>query len=321
MDDRSGSRPGLGTEDGGTEVHEAAPPLPAGVHEKHGSWHLIQRNRWRKLCRVSEGRSRLYVRLQEVTGGVEGMAWHAIISYRDHGTAHLAAATRKAYRVMALRMLHHFGHWRLDDLEPTHCAQYLKWCRDEKRAVTGNREKAFMSSAFEYAMAEGWATRNPWRGVRRSLERPAKEYVGHEQLSTTIDRAPPELQTLFGWAYLTGMRQTDCRLLTWDNIKGETVEWTEHKTGKRNAMAITKAMQFFLDQAKARGSGTGAVFRSARGLLWSEWGLQSALRRFGAGFKFRSLRAKAGTDADGVLGHTGQLAERYAKRRVLRSVK
>lgn len=317
----NGSRSGPIVESHAAQGAVDETPLPAGVHAKHGSWHLIHRGTWRKLCRISEGRSRLYVRLQEVTGGVEGSCWHAILHYRDHGTTHLAAATQKAYRATALRMLHHFGHWRLDDLEPTHCAQFLKWCRDEHRAVTGNREKAFMSSVYEHAMAEGWATRNPWRGVRRSRERPAREYVSHETLSAKIDEAPRELQALFGWAYLTGMRQTDCRLLTWDCIQGDTVEWTEHKTSKKNAMPITKAMRVFLDLAAAHGGREGATFKSARGLPWSEWGLQSALRRFGAGFQFRSLRAKAGTDSDATLGHTGQLAERYAKRRNLRAVK
>lgn len=318
MDHRSRDRSSLLSEDAAGHVH---PPLPPGVREKHGSWHLIRDGRSVKLCRVTEGRSVLYARLHELTEGIEGTAWHAILQYRDRGTTHLAAATQKAYRVMALRMLHHFGHWRLDDLEPTHCAQYLKWCRDENRAVTGNREKAFMSSVYEFAMAEGWATRNPWRGVRRSLERPAKEYVTHETLSAKIDEAPPELQALFGWAYLTGMRQTDCRFLRRENIRGGRVEWTEHKTGKRNGMAVTPTMQFFLNLAAQHAGSSPFVFVSARGLPWSEWGLQSALRRFGAGFKFRSLRAKAGTDGDGVLGHTGQLAEQYAKRRMLKAVK
>jgi integrase len=318
MDNRGGDGPGaIRARDEG----EVYTPLPPGVREKHGAWHLVTGDRSRKLCRVSDGRAALYDALHKHTGSAEGAVWHAILQYRDRGTTHLAAATQKAYRVMALRMLHHFGHWRLDDLEPTHCAQYLKWCRDEQRAVTGNREKAFMSSVYEFAMAEGWATRNPWRGVRRSLERPAREYVTHETLAATVDKAPPELQPLFGWAYLTGMRQTDCRLLRWENIRDGRVEWTEHKTGKRNGMAVTPTMRHFLALAAQRAGGSPFVFVSARGLPLSEWGLQSALRRFGAGFKFRSLRAKAGTDADGVLGHTGQLAERYAKRRTLKAVK
>jgi integrase len=263
----------------------------------------------------------MYIRLYEVTGGESGMTWDAILGYLRDGTAHLKPATRKHYGNTGIRMLHHFGHYRLDEIEPTHCAQFLKWCRDEGRATTGNREKAFMSSVFEWAMAEGLVSRNPWRGIRRSRETPAREYVEHGQLTTQIDRAPAFLQALIGWAYLTGMRQTDCRLLQKASIKAGRVEWTESKTGKINSMPVTKTMQVFLDLAYAHAPASEFVFTSSRGLPWSEWGLQSALRRFGAGFKFRSLRRKAETDAHGTLGHTGQLAERYRSKRMLKAVK
>lgn len=299
-------------------------PLPSGVREKHGAWHYVERHQWRKLCRIAEGRERLYIRLQEVTGGVQGMCWHAILSYVARGMSDLAPATRKHYATTSLRMLHHFGHWRLEDLEPTHCAQYLKWCRENHRATTGNREKALMSSIFEYAMAEGWTSRNPWRGVRRNKERPSKRYVSHGTLSEALDRAPPELQHLLAVAYLTGIRQTDLRLAIQSQVTSDGLLIDESKTGKRNVHEITPTVRRFLKQAveRARTFGSDFIFVSARGLPWSEWGLQSALRRFAPGFRFRDLRSKAQTDSEkDILGHVGQMRERYHKRRKLSAVK
>lgn len=237
----------------------------------------------------------------------------------------LAPATQKHYRTTGLRMLHHFGHLLLEELEPTHCAQFLKWCRENSRATTGNREKAFMSSVFEFAMAEGWCSYNPWRGVRRNKERPSKRYVEHEILMATVDRAPPALQPLLAIAYLTGIRQTDLRLARQHQITPEGLLIDESKTGKRNLHEITSTVRHFLDMAvtRARSFGSDFIFVSARGLPLSEWGLQSALRRFGAGFRFRDLRPKAQTDRPDkdVLGHTGQMRERYHKRRHLSAVK
>src|SRR5262249_41641455 len=152
-------------------------------------------------------------RLKEISGGITGTVWHAILAYRDRGMAHLAAATQKHYRNTALRMLHHFGHFLLEELQPTHCAQYLKWCRENERAVTGNRDKAFIASVYAFALTEGWVSYNPWRGVRRNTERPSRAYVEHEVLTAEINRAPPELQPLLAVAYLTGIRQTDLRLM------------------------------------------------------------------------------------------------------------
>jgi site-specific recombinase XerD len=306
-------------------MQEEELPLPPGVRVKHGSWHYVERHKWRKLCRVDEGRSQLYIRLREVTGRVENAVWYAILSYLSNGMKDLAPATQKHYRNTGWRMLHHFGHYRIDELEPTHAAQYLKWCRDENRAVTGNREKAFMSSVYEYAMSEGWATYNPWRGIRRSKERPSRRYVEHTTLTAALDRAPPALQHLLAVAYLTGIRQTDLRLLRQAQDHGHAIVLKESKTGKENEHEVTPTVRLFLDLAKdrARSFGSDYVFVSAKGLPWSEWGLQSALRRFGAGFRFRDLRRKAQTDRPDkdILGHVGGMRERYHAKRKLKAVK
>jgi hypothetical protein len=305
-------------------MQESNLPLPPGVREKHGSWHLVRKHVWTKLCRIEEGRAQLYVRLAEELDGQEDTVWFSIVAYLSNGMKDLAPATQKHYRATGMRMLHHFGHLRIDELEPTHCAQYLKWCRDQGRAVTGNREKAFMSSVWEHAMAEGRASYNPWRGVRRSKERPAKEYITHEQLTTELDRAPPELQHLLAVAYLTGIRQTDLRLAKQSQIIAGKLHIDESKTGKHNEHEITKTVAHFLEAAIARAISfeSDFIFVSARGKPWSEWGLQSALRRFKLPFQFRSLRSKAQTDSEkNILGHSGQMRERYTKRRKLSAVK
>lgn len=317
-------------------------PLPHGVHEKHGSWHLIRNNQWRKLCRIEEGRSKLYEKLQEVTGGVEGMCWHAILSYINKGMVDLAPATQKNYRQAAWRMLHHFGHFRADDVEPTDCKQFLEWCKENTSALTGNRDKAFMSSVFEYAMGKGWAKRNPWRGIRRNKERPSKKYVEHDALEGALNRAPPWIYGLFGAGYLTGMRETDLMLFKASQIGAERIEWTESKTGKENSAPISKALRHCLQAALHHKEAAALqhekmgrvekaaavralpfVFVTKRGMRWSEWGLQSALRRFNAGFQFRQLRPKAQTDRPdaNILGHVGQMRERYTRRRKLDVVK
>jgi site-specific recombinase XerD len=337
-------------------MQESDLPLPPGVREKHGSWHLVRKHVWTKLCRVTEGRAQLYIRLAEELDGQEDTVWFSIVAYLTNGMKDLAPATQKHYRATGMRMLHHFGHLRIDELEPTHCAQFLKWCRDQDRAVTGNREKAFMSSVFEHAMSEGRATHNPWRGVRRSKERPSRKYVEHEPLVSALDRAPPELYALMGAAYLTGIRQTDLRLAKWDQVKGDVLHVIESKTGKPNEHEITPTVRLLLDKARentesiakrydaaaemherlsqykraemrrakaAEVRSSPFIFLSRRGKPWSESGLGSALQRFDAGFQFRQLRPKAQTDRPDkdVLGHSGQMRERYHKKRKLSAVK
>lgn len=317
-------------------------PLPPGVREKHGSWHYVENHKWRKLCRVSEGRPQLYIRLRELTGGVAGTCWYAILSYVANGMRELAAATQANYRQASWRMLHHFGHERLEDVQPTHCAQFLEWCKENTSALTGNRDKAFMSSVYEYAMRRGWVCFNPWRGVRRNKERPSRKYVEHDALKAALDRAPPWLYGLLGTMYLTGMRETDAQHLKVANLLDGRIEWIESKTGKSNSSPISGAVAHCLNvalehrEAAARQHETMGrvekamtvrnqpfIFLSERGLPWSQWGLQSALRRFQAGFQARQLRPKAQTDKPeaNILGHVGQMRELYTRKRRLDVVK
>lgn len=347
MDYRSCAGSGNLDGDARFDVHEAPMPqeekypLPAGVREKHGSWHWVVKHQWTKLCRVSEGRSGLYSALFVIAGATPGSVWHAILSYLRDGMGELAEATQKHYRNDGLRLLHHFGHLMLDEMEPTHIAQYLKWCRENGKATTGNREKAVLSSVFEFAMGEGWCASNPCRGVRRNKERPSSAYVEHADLVSDVNRAPPWLQPLFAIAYLNGIRQTDLRLVEKSAITLEGLKVTESKTGKLNTHKITPTVKMFLEMAlehqervaihwdsrdPARAAAIRArpqIFLSERGLPWTESGLQSCLQRFGAAFNFRQLRPKAQTDApkEDILGHTGQMRERYTRRRQLSAVK
>jgi site-specific recombinase XerD len=288
------------------------------------------------------------------------MCWFAILMYVEHGMKKLAKATQKKYRdSYAPEALHHFGHWWCDDLENTHAAQFLQWCEENDRAVVGNRVKSFLSSVFEYAMRKGWSRRNPFRGVRRNTEGQSLRYVTHEELVPTLDRAhqdAAELYPLMGIAYLLGIRQTDLRLVRRVQDEGRILKVVESKTGKPNEHEITPTVRLLLSKAaehraavvqwhekaaemherlsqyrraeKRRAKAAEArnspyIFLSKRGLPWSEWGLQSALRRFDAPFQFRQLRPKAQTDRPDkdILGHTGQMRERYHKVRRLSAVK
>lgn len=239
------------------EQSQESVPLPSGVREKHGSWHYVRKHKWTKLCRIDEGRARLYERLAEVIGNCEDSVWFGIIAYLKNGMGELAEATQKHYRNDGLRMMHHFGHYRWEEVLPTHCKQFLFWCVEEGRATTGNREASFMSSVWEYAMGKGWALFNPWRGCRRNKERPSKVYVEHPVLVKELDRAPPELYALMGIAYLLSIRQTDLRLAQKSqrvrvrdgNGERQILQVTESKTGKHNDHEVTPTVALMLDKA------------------------------------------------------------------------
>jgi len=301
-------------------------PVPPGVTTKNGRYYLVRRNKWHGLTRIDEGEVALLEAYYELTRADPHNMAGVLLAFVKNGMTKLRPPTQKDYRrIVITRLIPFCGHMMRNSLKATHVAQYLDRRESEGAAVAGNRERACLSSACNYGMRKGWLEFNPCHGVRRNTERPSKAYVSNDVLTATIDRAPECMQDLLAVAYLTGIRQTDLRLMSPSAVHGDRLRFIESKTGKPADYEITGTLRIFIDRAlgRARALGSGFLFTSPRGLPWSEWGLQSALRRMKLGFQFRQLRAKAQTDAPdrNVIGHMGQMRVAYTRADRRRPVK
>jgi hypothetical protein len=124
-----------------------------------------------------------------------------------------------------------------------------------------------------------------------------------------------------GCTIKNGLRQTDLRALKKAQVTEHGLLVTESKTGKDRLVEWSSTLRRIIGAAMQR-STNEYVFVSARGLPWSVWGLQSAMRRLEAGFRFRDLRPKAASDAaHNVLGHAAGMLARYKRRDRLKPVK
>lgn len=301
-------------------------PLPPGVTPKHGRYYVVLRNKWHPLTRIDAGEVALLEAYYELTKADPHNMAGVLLAFVKDGMTKLRPPTRKDYRrIVVTRLIPFCGHMPRNTLKSSHVAEYLYRRETEGSPVAGNRERAALSSACNYAMRKGWLESNPCHGVRRNTERPSKVYVAHEALTAAIDRANECVQDLLAAAYLTGIRQTDLRMMRPSAVKDGRLTFIESKTGKPADYEITPTLRFFIERALARSRalGSGFLFTSPKGLPWSEWGLQSALRRLKPGFQFRQLRAKAQTDAPerNVIGHTGQMRAVYMRGERRRPVK
>lgn len=300
--------------------------LPPGVTPKHGRYYVVRKNKWLPLTRIADGEVALLEAYYELTKADPHNMAGILIAFVKNGMTKLAAPTQKSYRTFVMtRLIPFCGHMPRNSLKPSHIAQYLDRRESEGAAVAGNRERACLSSACNYGMRKGWLDFNPCHGVRRNTERPSKVYVEHEALSSVIDRSPECMQDLLAVAYLSGIRQTDLRLMRPEHVAGGRLRFIESKTGKPADYEITPTLRFFVERALKRSKAAGCefMFSSPKGLPWSEWGLQSAMRRLKAGFQFRQLRPKAQTDAPdrNVIGHMGQMRVAYTRADRRRPVK
>lgn len=301
-------------------------PLPPGVTPKHGRYYLVRQNKWHRLTRIDEGEVALLEAYYELTHADPHNMAGVLLAFARTGMTKLAPDTQRDYkRIIVTRLVPFCGHMPRNSLKPSHVAQYLDRRESEGAAVAGNRERACLSSACNYGMRKGWLDMNPCHGVRRNTERPSKAYVGHEALTAAIDKSAECMQDLLAVAYLTGIRQTDLRLMRLSHIEDGKIRFVESKTGKPAEYEITATLHRFIDRAAARAKALGSpyLFHSSKGLPWSKWGLQSAMRRLDAGFQFRQLRPKAQTDAPdrNVIGHTGQMRVAYTRADKRRPVK
>lgn len=296
--------------------------LPPGVHEKHGRYYWVHRNKWHRLTRVDEGEVALleayYILAKNDPRTMAGV----MIAYLNEGMGELTPETQAKYRqAIVSRLIPYCGHMLRNSMKPTHVSQFLEARKRAGAPIGGNREKAVLTSVFNFGMRRGWLDDNPCRGAERNTERPATRYVEHHELVPVLDRAPVALYELLAAAYLTGLRQTDLRLMRKAQLTGEGIEVTEKKTKKRRLIEWTPTLRKIVIAAAHRSSNE-YVFTSIEGLPWSVWGLQSAMRRLGAGFRFRDLRPKAASDAaHNVLGHAAGMLSRYKRRERLKPVK
>lgn len=308
---------------------------PKHVHPKNGRWYYVRNNKWTPLSRIDEGDAALYKALASAVDPVPDRL--GLVFQKYLADAEISTPTRREYtRVLEGILTHRFGHMRPDDVMPTDIAQFLEQRKRERASVSGNRERAALSSAFEFAMRNGWAKSNPCRGVRRNKEKPSRVYVKTDELTATYERAHEGLKLLLNGAYLSGMRLTDLMALRRDQLTESGASWKESKTGHENEMKFKPGMWEVVKRAIAYGDALATkitkklpivrplpthVFVNSRGKPWTQWGVSSAMRYAESSFAFRQLRAKAQTDSpDNVLGHTGQMRERYTRKRKLTSV-
>jgi hypothetical protein len=243
-------------------------PKPKGWAEKHGSHYIVIRNKWHRLCRVSEGAVPFWRAYYKLTKADPEFMAGVFIAFLEDGLPQmvadgdLTAGTAKKYEEYIVgRLIPYCGHMYRNDINSAHVATFLENRKEAGAPKGGNRERAAWSTANEWAMRRGWLTSNPCRGVRRNKERPAKVYVEHQQLTSGIDKAPMAMQNIQAVGYLWGARQVDLRLLTREAVrraiesqpdkdKKRWVHIDESKTGKIRSHELTDTVLWFLARAE-----------------------------------------------------------------------
>jgi integrase len=314
-----------------TDSASKTPSRPKGVHVKNGRYYRIVRNRWIGLTRVDEGITALRRAMRDTPTTTSPKTVLELLGcYLPQ--AELAPRTRQEYeRIADTRLAHHFGAMPITAVTAAHVAMYLEKRKRDGHGHMGNRERAVLSSAYEFAMRQGWANGNPCQGVRRNKERPRSRYVTDAEFLEAFEAAPQPLQDVLALALLTGARQGELRALLREDLKEDGIYVRETKTQKVRVVGWTEALRYFVTRALARQEQIASrpadprLHRRARrvsdtvltnrfGEAWTMAGLQTAWKRLCADWHFHDIRAKAASDAGGnILGHGAGMLSVYVR--------
>jgi integrase len=306
--------------------------IPRGVYQKNGRWYRVVRNKWIALTRVDEGLVALRRALRDTPTERPPQTISELLSAYLR-QAELSPGTLREYeRIADTRLAHHFGGMPIRAVSQTHIAQYLEKRKRDGHAHMGNRERAVLSSAYEFGLRQGWANVNPCRGVRRNTERPRRRYVSDAEFLEAFEAAPEPLQDVLALALLTGARQGELRALRREDLREDGIHINEAKTGKLRIVGWTDPLRYFvrraLDRQERIASRPADVRRHRQARrecatvlsnkfaeAWTMAGLQTAFKRLGTDWHFHDIRAKAASDAAGnILGHAAGMLSVYVRR-------
>lgn len=263
--------------------------------------------------------------------------------------------TQRDYLRQINRLIDFFDGAGLDEIEPQHISQYLKWRRDSP--VQANREKALFSTLFNHARSWGMTrSENPCRGVKGYKEKGRRIYIEDDVYSFVLKNADPVLRRYMNLLYLTGQRSSDIFSMSIFDLSEAAIEFEQSKTGQKLRMNLrndegeqyelgllinevlrlrestnAKVDQLFIDEEgkEVTYSMMSQRFRRLRKKLVTQLKLDGneLMATAVARYQLRDLRGKAGTDtaiasgdirtAQKQLGHKNlAMTEHYIKNRM-----
>lgn len=248
-----------------------ASPLPSRVYEKNGAWYFVDiKRKWHKLCRVSDGLTRLYTELAAINRDREVRADEMMSGLIDAWLlaklSQYAHTTQEHYRAMAMNIKAEFIEYRVDEVQPKTVARFLDNNYADKPSYS-NKYRALLSVIMAYGVRKGLRNDNPVREVSGASEKKRDRYITDAELAAIKqaacfdDRDPPRpipsaraFNALIDLAYLTAQRIGDLLALNWADVSDEGILFRPAKTvnssGVRLLIAMNADLRDTLDAAK-----------------------------------------------------------------------
>lgn len=281
--------------------------LPPRVYYKHNAYYLVTpENKWLKLGKTKREMYTKYYELIERPTKIYTMN-DLFDRYMKEVAPLKAPRTYEDNKAEVVRLRMVFGEVNPETITPVHIYQYLD-TRGAKARVRANREKSLLSSVFSYAIRWGVVKDNPCRHVKRLTEKPRTRYIEDWEFIAVYSIAPPIIQLIMEYAYLTGQRKSDVLKTKEIDITDKGVKIIQDKTKEKLLMTWSDTLKTCVDRArKLRGNIRSLyIFCRRDGKPYTSSGFNSMWARvmnnalekglIQERFTFHDIRAKSYTD-------------------------
>ena len=272
----------------------------------------------RRLCAGDASLSEVWSAYESLQHNYNTFSWLSNLYQQSPEFIEKAHATQKAYKCHArticgtkLKDGRLLGEIQLQAWSPPVIRRYLDKRHQDNASVSGNREKAYISLVFSWAIERGKAglTTNPAKGVKRITEKSRTRYVTDQEYEAMLTMAaryhylPPIMEL----AYLLRARLAEVLDLTRHDLLDEGIHLHRRK-GSRDAItrwsprlkaAVAEAKKTIVNPFDPH------IFQAKDGARLRESTVQTAWQRLmrnewpGERFTIHDLKAKGITDTKG----------------------
>lgn len=288
--------------------------LPRWMHEKHGAFYIVRKNKWIFLSRNKHDALVEYARVTEKksTGEMERLVDRVLEDMKKD----VAASTYEHYSGCGRRVVEAFENFAPDQVKPLHIAQFL----DDNKATPSmaNLLRSFLKGMFTRAVRWGVVEANPVRDIKPFKTGKRSRYITADEFQAIRSKASPTMQSLMDIAYITGQRIGDILGIRYADITNAGIFIEQDKTHARVLIAMTADLATAIKQARELHQSVKGLtlFHRPNGARLSETTMYGHWVRAckAADVKdahFHDIRAASATDAKAqgidsraLLGHT-----------------